>query len=64
MNDVSKGLLFVLGGIVFLLLSFILPLPAPLWSVILSASIVLNCTGTVFLIRFIKKSDQREKKSE
>jgi flagellar biosynthesis component FlhA len=64
MNDVSKGLLFVLGGIVFLLLSFILPLPALLWAVILSASIVLNCTGTVFFIRFIKKSDQGEKKSE
>ena len=57
MNHVSKGILFVLGGVIFLLLSFILPLPTPLWAVILSASIVLNCTGTVFLIRFVKSSD-------
>ncbi|MBW3111715.1 hypothetical protein KYJ26_07735 [Bacillus sp. MCCB 382] len=57
MNYVSKGILFVLGGVIFLLLSFILPLPTPLWAVILSASIVLNCTGTVFLVRFVKSSD-------
>ncbi|PFA69126.1 hypothetical protein CN378_04400 [Bacillus sp. AFS015802] len=60
MNNVSKGLLFVLGGIVFMLLSFILPLPTPLWAVVLSASIVLNCTGTVFLVRFIKSSDGKK----
>lgn len=64
MNDVTKGLLFVLGGIIFLLISFILALPIPLWAVILSASIVLNFTGTVFLIRFIKKSDQGMKGSD
>ncbi|MDX8342151.1 hypothetical protein [Rossellomorea sp. YZS02] len=57
MNHVSKGILFVLGGVIFLLLSFILPLPTPLWAVILSASIVLNCTGTVFLVRFVKSSE-------
>ncbi|MCA1057740.1 hypothetical protein LCL96_02280 [Rossellomorea aquimaris] len=64
MNDVSKGLLFVLGGIVFLLVSLILSLPTPLWAVILSVSIVLNCTGTVFLIRYIKKPDQGVGKSK
>lgn len=64
MNHVTKGIVFVLAGILFLLLSFILPLPTPLWAVILSASIILNCTGTVFLIRFIQGSEQKEKKSE
>lgn len=61
MNHVSKGIVFVLGGILFLLLSFLLPLPTPLWAVILSASIILNCTGIAFLIRFIQESDQKKK---
>jgi NhaP-type Na+/H+ or K+/H+ antiporter len=64
MNHVTKGIVFVLAGILFLLLSFILPLPTPLWAVILSASIILNCAGTAFLIRFIKESGQKEKKAE
>ncbi|UXH44114.1 hypothetical protein N5C46_21160 [Rossellomorea vietnamensis] len=64
MNHITKGIVFVLAGILFLLLSFILPLPTPLWAVILSASIILNCTGTVFLIRFIQGFEQKEKKSE
>jgi hypothetical protein len=64
MTHVSKGIVFVLGGILFLLLSFLLPLPTPLWAVILSASIILNCTGIAFLIRFIQGSEQKEKKSE
>ncbi len=61
MTHVSKGIVFVLTGILFLLLSFILPLPTPLWAVILSVSIILNCAGTAFLIRFIQESEQREK---
>ncbi|CAN7289761.1 hypothetical protein [Rossellomorea sp. LjRoot5] len=64
MTHVSKGIVFVLAGILFLLLSFILPLPTPLWAVILSASIILNCIGTAFLIRFIQKSDQKGKELE
>ncbi|MCR8848522.1 hypothetical protein NQ095_08920 [Rossellomorea sp. SC111] len=64
MTHVSKGIVFVLGGILFLLLSFILPLPTPWWAVILSASIILNCAGIAFLIRFIQESDQKEKDLE
>ncbi|KPL60931.1 hypothetical protein AM506_04160 [Rossellomorea vietnamensis] len=60
MNHVTKGIVFVLTGILFLLLSFILPLPTPLWAVILSASIILNCAGTAFLIRFIQESNKKE----
>lgn len=64
MNQVTKGIVFVLAGILFLLLSFILPLPTPLWAVILGASIILNCAGTVFLIRFIQESEQKKKEFE
>jgi flagellar biosynthesis component FlhA len=64
MTHVTKGIVFVLAGILFLLLSFILPLPTPLWAVILSASIILNCTGTAFLIKFIQGSEQKEKELE
>ncbi|UTE76622.1 hypothetical protein [Rossellomorea sp. KS-H15a] len=64
MNRATKGIVFVLAGILVLVLSFILPLPTPLWAVILSASIILNCAGTAFLIRFIQESDQKKKELE
>ncbi|SFJ59212.1 MULTISPECIES: hypothetical protein [unclassified Bacillus (in: firmicutes)] len=54
MNNMPLGLTFISVGILFLLLSITLSLPIALWAVLLSTSIILNISGTVILMRFIK----------
>lgn len=55
LNKMSLGLMFVSVGITFLLLSLTVSLPTVLWAVSLGTSIVLNFTGTIILMQFIKK---------
>lgn len=54
MNNMPLGLTFISVGILFLLLSITLSLPTALWAVLLSTSIILNISGTVILMHFIK----------
>ncbi|WP_242220029.1 hypothetical protein [Bacillus cereus group sp. BfR-BA-01380] len=58
MNNMPLGLTFISIGILFLLLSITLSLPTALWAVLLSTSIILNISGTVILMRFIKTAQK------
>lgn len=58
MNIRDKGLVLVLVGCMFLMLSFILPtskIPTMLWSMILGISIIENIVGTGLLFRFLNE---------
>jgi hypothetical protein len=58
LNNKNIGFVFVSLGLVFLMLSLTLALPAPIWSVLLGISIISNITGTAILMRFIKTSQK------
>ncbi|MCC9023695.1 hypothetical protein P4T89_11630 [Bacillus nakamurai] len=55
----SKGLLLVLAGIIFLQISLHLPRQDFAWGMTLAASILLNMTGTVLLMRSLKAPASR-----
>lgn len=58
MNNRGKGLVLVLVGCMFLMLSFILPIskiPTILWSMIIGISIISNIVGTGLLFRFLNE---------
>ncbi|WP_256213169.1 hypothetical protein [Bacillus sp. OV322] len=53
-NKMFMGLIFVLIGITFLMLSLTVSMPTLLWAVSLGTSIILNIAGTAILIQYIK----------
>lgn len=55
MNNRNLGLIFVLIGICFLMLSFILPKTTILWHTILGVSICANVVGTGILMKFLRE---------
>ncbi|OIK11666.1 hypothetical protein [Bacillus sp. MUM 13] len=54
MNKMFMGLIFVLIGITFLMLSLTVSMPTLLWAVSLGTSIILNIAGTAILMEYIK----------
>lgn len=48
------GLTLVMAGFAFLMLSLIMTAPTIIWGISLGASIVLNVSGTAFLLSFLK----------
>lgn len=54
MNKRDIGLTLVMAGLAFLMVSFVVTKPTVIWGVSLSASIILNMSGTVILLSFLK----------
>ncbi|MFD0050515.1 hypothetical protein ACFVHQ_14480 [Actinomycetes bacterium NPDC127524] len=54
MNKMFMGLIFVLIGITFLMMSLTVSMPTLLWAVSLGTSIILNIAGTSILMEYIK----------
>lgn len=59
MNNRDKGLVLVLVGGMFLMLSFLLPSPTVLWGTLLGTSIVSNIVGTGFIMKFLQEEKSR-----
>jgi hypothetical protein len=61
MNDMSKGLVLVLSGLIFLLISLVLPFPTIARIVLCGASLIMNVAGTTFLIKYIRTTEEDKK---
>ncbi|TYR77035.1 hypothetical protein FZC79_04875 [Rossellomorea vietnamensis] len=58
MDNKTKGLVLVLCGLIFLLLGVTMPLAAVLKGILLSSSLILNVSGTVLLMNYIKTTKE------
>ncbi|ANB59137.1 putative membrane protein [Anoxybacillus sp. B7M1] len=58
MSKLLQGLICVLMGFIFFMLSLTLSMPTILWSVLLGASIIMNMAGTAILLRYMKKTKE------
>lgn len=58
MNKMVMGLIFVLVGGAFLMLSLTVSMPTVLWAVSLGTSIILNIAGTTILMQYIKRTKE------
>ncbi|MGD7042910.1 hypothetical protein [Jeotgalibacillus proteolyticus] len=54
MKKMHMGLIFVLTGITFLMVSLTVSAPPVLWAILLGTSILMNLAGTAILMTFIK----------
>lgn len=55
MNKKEIGLTFIMMGIIFLMLSFVLSTATLAWGVTLGVSIISNIVGTGVIMQFLKK---------
>ncbi|MGF2617467.1 hypothetical protein FZC84_15245 [Rossellomorea vietnamensis] len=58
MDNKTKGLVLVLCGLVFLLLGVTMPLAAVLKGILLGSSLILNVSGAVILMNYIKTTKE------
>ncbi|MGD6802656.1 hypothetical protein ACQCVK_18330 [Rossellomorea vietnamensis] len=58
MDNKTKGLVLVLCGLIFLLLGVTMPLAAVLKGILLGSSLILNVSGTVILMNYIKTTKE------
>lgn len=58
MDNKTKGLVLVLCGLIFLLLGVTLPLAAVFKGILLGSSLILNVSGTVILMNYIKTTKE------
>lgn len=53
MNKRDIGLTLVMGGLAFLMVSFVVTTSTILWGVSLGASIILNMVGVAIIMQFL-----------
>ncbi|MGD6969037.1 hypothetical protein FZC78_02005 [Rossellomorea vietnamensis] len=58
MDNKTKGLVLVLCGLIFLLLGVTMPLATVFKGILLGSSLILNVSGTVLLMNYIKTTKE------